>query len=168
MNYFEFFNLPLSPLIDKADLKKRFYANSRKYHPDFYTLEDEATQADVLEKSTLNNQGYKVLKDDDRRLKHLLELKGALGEEGKNPIPQDFLMEVMDINEALMELEFDDDPALRKKAHASVSKLDAELQADVKQLLENYDDEQVSDAELNQLRDYYLKRRYLLRIYKKL
>lgn len=168
MNYFSFFEFPLAPTINQGELKKRFYANSRKYHPDFYTLEDAATQAEVLEKSTLNNQGYKILKDDDQRLKHLLELKGALGEEGKNPIPQDFLIEVMDINEALMELEFDDDPTLRAKAKATATTLESELQAEVADLLDNYDDALVTENELNQLRDYYLKRRYLLRIFEKL
>jgi molecular chaperone HscB len=30
-NYFEFFNLPLSPKVDKALLKKTFYANSKRF-----------------------------------------------------------------------------------------------------------------------------------------
>lgn len=163
-NYFQFFNLPPSPTVDQAALKKTFYANSRKFHPDFHTLEDEATRDESLEQSTINNQGYKVLSDEDRTLKHLLELKGVLGEEGSNKMPQSFLMEIMDVNEALMELEFDDDPAARARIDKMVAELEAGFRAEVGDLLENYDDATTNEAELQRLKDYYLKKRYLLRL----
>lgn len=164
INYFHFFGLPPSPSVDLAALKKQFYANSKAFHPDFHTLEDEATQEQVLEQSTRNNQGYKILTDDDRRLKHLLELKGALGEEGSNKMPQAFLMEIMDVNEALMELAFDDDPAARARIDAMVAELEARFHADVADLLANYDDATATPADLAKLKDYYLKKRYLLRL----
>ncbi|MEM9835548.1 MAG: iron-sulfur cluster co-chaperone HscB C-terminal domain-containing protein [Bacteroidota bacterium] len=168
MNYFDFFDLPIAPKVDQALLKKKFYENSRKYHPDFYTLASPEKQAEVLELSTLNNQGYLLLKEEDATLKYLLELKGYLGGEGENKIPQDFLLEVMDINETLMELEFDDDPALRQKASQQTEALEKSLEQDVRELLDKYDDSTVSPDELNRLRDYYLKQRYLLRIREKI
>ena len=109
MNYFEFFEIPISFKVDEAALKRIFYANSKKYHPDFYTLESEEKQAEILELSTLNNQAYKTLSDFDKRMKYILDLKEILAEEGQNQLPQSFLMEMMDINEVLMELEFDFD-----------------------------------------------------------
>lgn len=163
-NYFHFFDLPVSPTLDAAALKRTFYANSKRFHPDFHTLADEAAREEALEKSTINNQGYKVLADEDRRLKHLLELKGVLGEEGSNKMPQAFLMEMMDINEALMELQFDDDPAARAKIDAMIADLEAGFYADVTDLLNQYDDATVSEAELEKLKDFYLKKRYLRRL----
>ncbi len=163
-NYFAFFGLSPGPVIDEAALKKAFYANSRRYHPDFHTLEDAATRDAVLEKSTLNNQAYKVLADPDLRLRHLLELRGALGEEGTNSVPQAFLLEIMDVNEALMELEFDDDPAARTRIETLVADLEAGLDTEIADLFNQYDDATVSPAELDRLRDYYLKKRYLLRL----
>jgi molecular chaperone HscB len=167
-NYFSFFNLRPSPTLDEAKLKQTFYANSKRFHPDFHTLEDEATQQDVLEQSTLNNQGYKILADEDSRLKHFLEVRGILGEEGSNQVPQDFLMEIMEVNEALMELEFEDDPSVRLKVTGLIDQLDADLRRDVADTLENYDDDKATQAELDQLKDYYLKRRYLLRLREKI
>lgn len=167
-NYFSFFNLRPSPILDEAELKKTFYANSKRFHPDFHTLEDEATQRDVLERSTLNNQGYKILADEDSRLKHLLEVRGVLGEEGSNQVPQDFLMEIMEVNEALMELEFEDDPSVRLKVTGLIDQLDADLRREVADILENYNDDTATQAELDQLKDYYLKRRYLLRLREKI
>jgi molecular chaperone HscB len=163
-NYFEFFGLPVSPTVDKAALKKTFYANSKRFHPDFHTLKSESERDAALEKSTLNNQGYKVLADDDRRLKHLLEIKGALGEEGSNKVPQDFLMEIMDVNEALMELEFDNDPALRQKVTGLIDQLEQDLEQSVADLINQYDDTSVSPEDIVSLKDFYLKKRYLLRL----
>jgi len=163
-NYFEFFGLPVAPTVDKARLKKLFYANSKRFHPDFHTLKSEAEREEALEKSTLNNQGYKILADDDRCLKHLLEIKGALGEEGSNNVPQDFLMEIMDVNEALMELEFDDDPALRQKVIGLIDQLEQDLEQSVTDLINQYDETSVSPEDIARLKDFYLKKRYLLRL----
>ncbi len=163
-NYFDYFGIPVSPSVDKADLKKKFYANSKRFHPDFHTLKSEAEREAALEQSTLNNQGYKLLLDDDRRLHHLLTLKGVLGEEGSNSVPQDFLMEIMEVNEALMELEFDDDPAAREKVNSLINALAADLEQSVAELINQYDDATVSPESLEQLKDYYLKKRYLLRL----
>ncbi|PPK84333.1 molecular chaperone HscB [Neolewinella xylanilytica] len=167
-NYFEFFGLRPSPRVDLAELKKSFYANSKRFHPDFHTLEDEAIQREVLEKSTLNNEAYKILADDDQRLRHLLELHGALGEEGKNEVPQEFLMEIMDVNEALMELEFEDDPAVRLKVEGLIDQLEGDLDRKVGPLMAGYDNDRVSEADLRLLADYYLKRRYLMRLREKI
>lgn len=163
-NYFQYFNLPTSPRVDQAALKKQFYANSKRFHPDFHTLAGEEAQEEALEQSTINNQGYKTLTDDGLRLKHLLDVKGILGEEGSNKMPQAFLMEMMDINEALMELQFDDDPAARTKVEEMINGLEADFDRDVADVLNHYDDGTVSETDLEKLKDYYLKKRYLRRL----
>ncbi|NJC26203.1 iron-sulfur cluster co-chaperone HscB C-terminal domain-containing protein [Neolewinella antarctica] len=167
-NYFEFFGLPLSPNVDQGALKQTFYGNSKKFHPDFHTLSDQSVQDDVLEKSTLNNQGYKTLKDEDLRLKHFLDVHGALGPEGTNTVPQDFLMEIMDVNEALMELEFEADPLVRQKVTGLVDTLEHSLKAEVTDLLDGYDPDTSTPEQVDRLKNYYLKRRYLLRLRKKI
>ncbi|PSR11288.1 MAG: Fe-S protein assembly co-chaperone HscB [Bacteroidetes bacterium] len=167
-NYFSFFDLPVAPLLDEAVLRQKFLANSKKYHPDFFTLETDAKQAEILELSTLNNQAYKILKEEDQRLKHLLEIKGALAPEGQNTVPQDFLMEMMDINEGLMDLQLEPDPARRQEVEQAVKAFEDNLLDDVRAIMENYQDEHVTAGELTALKDYYLKKRYLLRIHKNL
>lgn len=164
MNYFEFFEIPISFKLDEAKLKKTFYANSKKYHPDFFTLESEEKQMEVLELSTLNNNAYKTLSDFDKRMKYILELKDVLGEEGKNQIPQEFLMEMMDINENLMELEFDFDQSNFEKVQNELKSLESNLLEEVKPNIENYNDSSPKEEELNAIKNYFLKKRYLLRI----
>ena len=164
MNYFEFFEIPVAFFPDEAALKQRFLQNSKRYHPDFYTLEPEEKQAEILELSTLNNHAFHTLSDFDRRVKYVLELEGVLKEEGKNEIPQEFLMNMMDINEALMELEFDFDPAVFEKAIHQVQTLETELFNDAKPLMEKYDKGDATPAEIEKVKDFFLKRKYVWRI----
>lgn len=164
MNYFKLFDLPVSFQLDEAELKRRFYETSKKYHPDFYTLESEDKQTEILELSTLNNEAYRTLADFDKRMRYILEMKGVLAEEGKNDIPQDFLMEMMDINEALMELEFDFDEATYQQTLQQIEVQEKAIFQEVAQIIEQYDDKKATDTELSTVRDYYLKKRYLLRI----
>jgi molecular chaperone HscB len=90
MNYFEFYHLPIRFQIDAAALKKSFYSNSRKYHPDFYTSESAEKQAEVLQLSTLNNKAYKTLSDFDKRMEYVLQLLNGLGKEGETNCPKIF------------------------------------------------------------------------------
>ncbi len=164
MNYFEFYQLPIRFTVDAAALKRIFYANSKQYHPDFYTLASEEKQAEILELSTLNNKAYQTLKDADRRMEYILRLKGVLAEEGNNHIPQDFLLEVMEINEALMELEFDFEAAAYAKVLAAVESLEKELWQGIVAQVEGYQGEEEQALDLEAIKNYYLKKRYLLRI----
>ncbi|MEM7105020.1 MAG: iron-sulfur cluster co-chaperone HscB C-terminal domain-containing protein [Bacteroidota bacterium] len=164
MNYFEFYEIPVSFLPDEALIKHTYFRLSKAYHPDFYTLESEDKQAEILELSTQNNNAYKVLSNFDSRMKYILELKGVMDEEGKAKVPQDFLMEMMDINEALMELQFDFDKSQYDKLISDIETLETELLEGVQPALESYNDEKSNESELLALKDYYLKKRYLLRL----
>ncbi len=164
MNYFEFFGLPMRFLLDEEGLRKAYYANSKKYHPDFYTLESQEKQAEILELSTMNNQAYNTLSDFDKRMKYILELEGVLADEGQNQLPQAFLAEMMDINEALMELEFDFDAEKFEAAMQSVKSLESELWDDIYPALQQFEGKPADAGTLSAVKDFYLKKRYLLRI----
>jgi len=164
MNYFELYELPVSFILDKNEVKRKFYQLSKKYHPDFYTLESEEKQAEILELSTLTNEAYQVLSDDDKRMKYVLSLRNMLDEEGKAQIPQDFLMEMMDVNETLMELEFDFDENNFSQLKNTLREKENALYETVHSTLENYQDGTTPDSELKKIKEYYYKKRYLLRI----
>ncbi|NJN35388.1 MAG: hypothetical protein HC817_15170 [Saprospiraceae bacterium] len=163
-NYFAFYDLPLSFVINEGALKKKFYAFSRQYHPDFYTLESAEKQAEILELSTFNTEAYKTLSDFDKRIKYVLEIKAVLGEEGDNKLPQDFLMDMMDLNESLIELEIDYDPNAHQKIMTDLQTLENQLFESVKDILENYQDEAPPQYDLEKIKDFYLKKRYFLRV----
>ncbi|MBK8557730.1 MAG: Fe-S protein assembly co-chaperone HscB [Lewinellaceae bacterium] len=164
MNYFEFYQLPIAFRVDEVELKRLFYAKSKQFHPDFHTLSDETEQEKMLEMATLNNEAYKTLSDLDARIRYVLQLKGLLGEEEQAAkLPQDFLMDMMDINEQLMELEFDFDADRYQDTLKSLEALENGLEANVKPILDQYSDPGNS-ADLEIVKEYFLKKRYLLRI----
>ena len=153
----------MSFLIDEVDLKKRFLAMSRKLHPDFYTLDDRITQEIILEKSSLNNEAYKVLKDPMSRMKYILEVTGHLEPEGDQSIPQAFLMEMMEINESLMELSMDPNPEDETRLRNEIASIETQLNADVEPLFKEYEIAPDS-TDLTIVKEFYFKSKYLLRL----
>src|SRR5690606_616299 len=97
-------------------------------------------------------------------MKYILEMKGILREEGQNKLPQSFLAEMMDINEALMELEFDFDENKKNDILKQLQNQEDSAYSEVEPIIKNYSDDKASEAALLAIKDYYLKKRYLLRI----
>ena len=164
MNYFVFFDLPVSFRVDVPALRSVFLQNSKKYHPDFHTLSSESEQAKMLEMSTLNNEAFKTLSDLDERIHYILKINGLLGEEGNQPsLSQDFLMEMMDINEGLMELEFEPDAVRYGLILKAVENFEKELHEEICPILDTWTEADGTEP-LQSVRDYFFKKRYLLRI----
>ncbi len=166
MNYFEFYDLPISFNPDQGIVKQKFYALSKKYHPDFYINEDQAKQDEVLELSTLNNKAFQILKDPQKRLHYILQLKNQLGEEENYALPQDFLMEMMDVNEALMDLEFEPDPSKIAIIKNQVNDLEQDLAKELANLTSTFDKASIDLQEnlLIAIKDIYFRNKYLWRI----
>jgi molecular chaperone HscB len=166
-NYFAFYSLPESFLLDEAALKTKYYQLSRELHPDFHAQDTPAAQAEALRLSTLNTDAYRTLASPDARMAYLLAQHGLL-EEGsaQNQLPNDFLMEVMDLNEQLMELESEPDPAATSKLEIEVAALADTLDTGIQPVLAGYGGLPADHrpAALAQVKTYYLKKRYLLRL----
>ncbi|QKG55281.1 Fe-S protein assembly co-chaperone HscB [Hymenobacter sp. BRD128] len=166
-NYFAFYGLPETFLLDEAALKTKYYQLSRELHPDFHAQGTPAAQAEALRLSTLNTDAYRTLADPDARMAYLLGQHSLL-EEGsaQNQLPADFLMEVMELNEQLMELEFEPDPAATTTLAAKVTALADTLDAGIRPVLAGYAGlpQDHRPAALAQVKTYYLKKRYLLRL----
>lgn len=164
MNYFELFGIPISLQPDTALVKKQFYTLSRRYHPDFFSQADEATQADALEKSALVNKAYKVLQNPDETLQYVLTLKGLLPEEEKYQLPPAFLMEVMELNEQLVEARMEGDTAQLAALEQNIVHLKIGIYEPVEQIVARYQEGITTEEELLQVKAYYYKKKYLNRI----
>ena len=165
MNYFELYEIPVSFLADEILIKQRYYANSKKYHPDFFINESEDKQAEVLHLSTLNNDAYRLLTDFDKRVAYILTLTGQISDAEKFVLPPDFLMEMMDINEKMMELSANDMHAIADVTNeiAILEKsLNSYLQASCKQF--DAHDQVEQESVLLVIKDAYYRKKYLLRI----
>ena len=166
MDYFSFYELPLRFNTDDSLIKKKFYELSKKYHPDFYINESEDKQQEVLELSTLNNKAYQILSDPEKRLQYILELKELIHEGESYKLPQDFLMDMMEVNEELMELQFDPDPSSLRSLTEKVGHVKADLRSNLQQLMNKFDENLSNEnaAILNDIKDLYYRNKYLIRI----
>jgi molecular chaperone HscB len=166
MNYFELYNLPISFNPDQAIVKQQFYALSKKFHPDFYINESEEKQQEVLELSTVNNKAFQVLKDPQKRLHYVLELKNQLVEGENYALPQDFLMEMMDVNETLMDLEFEPNAIKLEGTKVQVELFEQSLNKELNELTAAFDTAS-HDAQitlLKAIKDVYYRNKYMFRI----
>lgn len=166
MDYFELYGLPVSFNPDLKLVKQKFYELSKKYHPDFFINDTEEKQQAVLELSTLNNKAFQVLNDPQKRIHYILSLKGLL-EEGENyKLPQSFLMEMMDVNEALMDLQFHPDPARLSQVTQEIDGIEASLTEESNVLAASYDqqDSVAQEPTLLAIKDLYYRSKYLYRI----
>lgn len=166
MNYFEFYDIPVSFLPDQILVKKKFYAFSKEYHPDFFVNESEEKQDEILELSTLNNKAYQTLSDNNKRLPYVLSILGELEEGEKYTLPNDFLLEMMEVNEALMELEFEPDPEKLDSIKLEVRNIENDLNQELEISIKEFDSlvEEDKLSSLDRIKDIYFRKKYLLRI----
>lgn len=178
-NFFSFYGLPVSFLTNTAALKKSYLDYSRRLHPDFYTHAAAEEQEIALQLSTFNNQAYQTLSDFDSRMAYILQMKGILNESdearmGQN-LPSAFLMEMMDMNEAIDDLK----TSLTQDANNDITKgvegllsqvdnLEKEALQGIMPLLENYSDGNEKEDFWREIKFFLYKKRYLLRIQKTL
>ena len=121
-NYYDFFGLEHRLHLDLKDLEKRFYALSRQYHPDRYTLKSRAEQQVALDATAVLNDAYRTLRDPLARAEYLLKENGFdIGEQGSKNVPPELLDEVFELNMQLEEL----------KMNQKMGEDDASLTADI-------------------------------------
>ena len=95
-----------------------------------------------------------------------MQLKNQLAEEENYALPQSFLMEMMDVNEALMDLEFEPDPAKIETIKNQVNDLEQDLAKELVNLTSTFDAASIDEQDnlLMAIKDIYFRNKYLWRI----
>ena len=162
MNYFELFSIPIQLKVDVNALSARFFELSRQFHPDYFVNEEPQVQAQALENSALLNKAWKTFQQADDTIKYVLMEKNLLEEEEKYALPPDFLMEVLEINEELMEPE----PAKMPELKNRILQLQEDIYEPVRRIIEDYEEGSTPEESLYKVKEYYYKKKYLDRILK--
>jgi molecular chaperone HscB len=156
--YFEIFELPRSLALDAADLDKRFYALSRKYHPDLFSRRPAAEQQEALDRAAILNDAYRTLKDPIKRAQYVLRLEGFDPEDpASKTVPPELLEEVFELNMALEESDGGPEvEAAREKFEGMRDGIDGELQTAFVQ----WDKDPARDT-LTHIRELLNRRKYI-------
>jgi len=165
VNYFELYNIPVSFHPDTNLVKNKFYELSRLYHPDRFAQADSAKRAEVLGMAALNNQAYKTFSNSDATMAYILRLNELLEDEEKYNLPPAFLMEMMELNEAISDYEASpENEAAKQLAINSVMEQMEQWAANTQKLTQKFDAGEQTKELLLQIKDYYFRKKYLLRI----
>lgn len=167
MNYFEFYDIPVSFRPDKALVRKRYIEISRKSHPDFFAVKSAGEKENSLDVSTVNTKAYQVLNNDDQLIQYVLGLHGMAEDGEKYQLPQEFLMDMMDVNEQLMDMEMDFDKDTFSIAERAIEDKFDEINSRLQAAIEEYEQSQNQEA-LKAVKDAWYRKKYLLRIQQRL
>ena len=156
MNYYELYELPSRAVADKTYVSKKYIDLQKKFHPDFFTNENEADKEHALEQSAAINKAYNIFSNKEKTIEYFLQLKGIISPDEKYTLPPDFLMEMMDLNESIDEKNV----TIENK----IAVFEIELYAEIKGFLEVENDSELNEDALLKLKAYYYKKKYLKRI----
>lgn len=164
MNYFLFYQLPVSfnPNIQKV--KQQYLENSKKYHPDFFATATDAEKEHALEMSALNNAAYKTLTNPMKTIGYVLDLNNMLQEDEKYELPKDFLMEMLELNEAVSDAKIEDDENKIEATKQVIYNLQSTSYNLISNLITAETIEEIDNRDLLQVKEYYFKKKYLQRI----
>lgn len=161
MNYFELFGLPIGFQVDTQKLRAAFMEIQKASHPDKFAQGTSEEQEAALEQSSMANKGFSLLNQKERILPYVLEILGILTPEEKYALEPNFLMEMMDLNEAWMEAE---DEEGKQAIMDQVEQLKKEIYAPIKSYMEMDQIDTISQEAMLQIKSYYYKKKYLDRI----
>jgi molecular chaperone HscB len=101
-NHFELFGLAPAYALESEALERSYREIQSQVHPDRFAHAGDAERRASLQWTTRVNEAYRTLKDPVQRAKHLLELHGVdVAFETNTAMPSDFLMQQMELREAL-------------------------------------------------------------------
>jgi len=125
-NHFELFQLPARFDIDGAALDAAYRDVQSRVHPDRFVNATDAEKRVAMQWATRANEAYQTLRTPEKRARYLCELNGVdLQTESNTAMPMDFLMQQMELREALGD-------ARAAKDGAALDELDAQVRSERK------------------------------------
>lgn len=168
---FSIFGLVPAFHIDEQELRKAFLRLQREWHPDYFAA-DPVKYAEALAQTAFINDAYKAIATFRDRIDTILKIKG-IGIDKGNVLPQNFLLEMMDLNdqidEALAAGNNKDHPDWQQ-ADRSLTALTQDIEQHLSEITKQMDDARVdaADNRWSLVVEDYQKLKYLGRLHKNL
>lgn len=127
VSYFEIIGIKDSFDVDTTDLSNKYKELQKLLHPDKHTLKSETEKQLAEEQSSLVNKAYTTLIKPLNRALYMLERAGQPLEEENSSVDQEFLVEIMEINEEIAEA--DSTEALKPIDNVNKKRLDENIKS---------------------------------------
>jgi molecular chaperone HscB len=167
-DFFTVFGLPRRLVVDLADLERRYYALSRRLHPDVLHDRSPAEQSAGLRATALVTRAYRTLKDPVQRGLYWLSLHGESLGRNNERVPPALAAMVFEVQEQLESLRAarsdGDSRAIEREVEAVRRDLDAQLTAVRARLQDNFaatDHDGAGDARLTETKAVLSELHYL-------
>ena len=161
LNHFERLGLEMRYAIESSEVVKAHRALQRKVHPDRFVSRSDRERRLSLEHATALNDAVRTLKDPERRAAYLLSLRGFDLESESTSIKLNplFLMEIMELREAISELGGPDNQTERAQIEHEVAARYENTLSTVGQALDNESTDQTNEQIAHGVAELkYLKR----------
>jgi molecular chaperone HscB len=113
-NHFDIFGLPVTFDIDTAALANRYRELQRVVHPDRFASASDRERLESVQQAANINEAFQTLKSPLQRARYILQLKGIRFDDEKDTsYDTEFLMEQIELREALAEIKHDPDALLK-------------------------------------------------------
>jgi len=109
-NHFELFDLPIAFEVEQETLALRYRELQRAVHPDRFANASEQEKRLSVQQAAQINEAFQVLKSPLTRARYLLEISGLPLDDTNTQMEPAFLMEQMELREALAEVREASDP----------------------------------------------------------
>jgi len=120
-DHFQLFGLPRSFALDLDALERAYRDIQSSVHPDRHAHAGDAERRASMQWATRVNEAYRVLRNPVTRARHLIELHGVdVAFETNTAMPADFLIQQMELREAL-------EAATQARDAAALERLGAEM-----------------------------------------
>lgn len=125
-NHFDLFHLPPRFDLDMDALDSAYREVQGRVHPDRFVNAGDTEKRVAMQWATRANEAYQTLRNPQKRAQYLCELNGVdIGAESNTAMPVDFLMQQMELREALAD-------ARAAKDAAALDALDAQVRGERK------------------------------------
>ena len=156
VDFFEALELKQSMRLSRGEIDKAFREISKLVHPDRFAKDETPQRKLALQHSERVNQAYKVIKNDQTRAEHLLELRGVeVAAQTERTEDKAFLLELLEKQEMIEEIkdldQLTEQKDTSKKRHKAL----------IKRLEQIFDEEQGS---LDEARSSLIELRYIRRM----
>ena len=154
-NFFELFDVPVAYEVDLDLVQQRYRELQKAVHPDKFVNASDQEKRISMQQTSWVNEAFNTLKQPVDRAIYLLKLKGVdINLENETTMDAGFLMDQMEMREALSEVQSKDDPL------AELDGFSSQIKNKMKHMMEGFSVAHESD-QLDDAREWIRKMQFM-------